>query len=674
MAERPSETVFADTHTDKPMMILNPPFLRRQPPRSAQTAILLALLWAALPLVSALPLVVMALFGGLWLLRMALLQLDTGKVPWPALLLMALMAAALVWQQLGTLVGREGGIAFLLLLVMLKAFEGHTRRDWQVLLLAMLFLIGSSVVLNQSLLVGGWLLLALLAVVWCFAMLCGLAWKDALRHGVQSLLLTLPLMVVLFVSVPRLNEPLWRIPQHDAAQAQTGLSDSMEPGSISNLVQSNEWVANITFADGYQPQQGDLYWRAIIMGEFDGTRWRAVDEAYIDEAQAEADPAGTVAYQMILRDQKGVIPVLDYPVGGLPRGLETRLGQVVRASASREGLRRVSLQATVGDRLPHHLSEAERVFYTELPPGNLQTRQLAESMARQSVSTRQFIDQVLHYYRRQSFAYTLQPPRMPGHNGIDEFMFRARRGFCEHYAQSFVVMMRAAGLPARVVTGYLGAEYHAEGGFWQIRSREAHAWAEVWLAEEAAWLRVDPTAAASSQRSSEGIGAALPQAEREWVTGDSGRWARWREAGQFYWQQWVVNYDQSRQQSFFAALGLGSLNMKTLLLAVPAALLLALLPLLRWWTAARRRERDDLQAGFMLLKTAVMGEADETVAATSAGELRRLLQAEGIEDDALNHLLSEYENWLYASARPSARVARRWYRQAKRLAAKYYRR
>lgn len=654
------------------MIILNPSFLHHRPTRNMQAAVLLALLWAALPMAVSLPLSVTALFGGLWLLRMILLQLNVVKAPWLLLVVLMLLSGGLVWQQLGTVIGREGGIAFLLLLVMLKAFEGSTLRDWQVLLLAILFLIGSGVVLNQSLWAGVWLLLALLAAAVCFALLGGLAVREAWIRGVQALLLTLPLMVVLFVSVPRLNEPLWHIPQPGSAQAKTGLSDSMEPGSISNLVQSNELVANVTFSDGYQPQQRDLYWRAIIMSEFDGVRWRAVDESYIDDAHTAADPAGLVAYQMILSDQKGVIPVLDYPVGGLPQGLESRLGQVVRASVSREGLRRVSLQANLSERLPHRLSEAERVFYTKLPPGNLQTRQMAESLARQSASTRQFIDQVLHYYRRQSFAYTLQPPRMPGRNGIDEFMFHARRGFCEHYAQSFVVMMRAAGLPARVVTGYLGAEYNPQGGFWQIRSRNAHAWAEVWLAEEAVWLRVDPTAAVSSARSLSGISAALPQSERGMVAEDNSRFARWRDTGQYYWQQWVVNYDQSRQQNLFAALGLGGFNWKTLLGVVPAALLLALLPLLYWWLAGLRRGRDDLQAGFMLLKSALMGETDESLAATSAGELRRLLQENGVAEDAeLNRLLDEYDYWLYAAERPGARAARRWYRKARQIAKRY---
>ena len=272
------------------MYILNPPFLRQTPPPRTQFAVLLVLLCSALPLAASLPPVVMALFGGLWLLRLALLRLNISKIPLAAMLLLMVMAAVLVWQQLGTLFGREGGIAFLLLMVMLKAFEGNTRRDWQVLLLAMLFLAGAGVLLNQSLPVGIWLVLTLAAVGACMAMLGGLPPVQALRRGAWALLLTLPLMALLFVSVPRLSEPLWRIPQQSGAAAQTGLSDTMQPGSISNLVQSNEWVANITFSDGHMPQPGDLYWRAIIMGAFDGARWQAFDGTYVDSAEVPAAP------------------------------------------------------------------------------------------------------------------------------------------------------------------------------------------------------------------------------------------------------------------------------------------------------------------------------------------------------------------------------------------------
>ncbi|MBF0803041.1 MULTISPECIES: DUF3488 and transglutaminase-like domain-containing protein [unclassified Neisseria] len=651
------------------MLIANPSFLQQPPPRAVAFVVLAALLWAALPLAVALPSAVTAVFGGLWLLRLALLKAGIGRVPKAVLLLLASAAGLLVWQQLGTVVGREGGVAFLLLLVMLKAFESSSRRDWQVLLLAMLFLIGSSVLLDQSLLIGIWLLPALPAVSLCFAVLCGLGGREAFKRSVQALLLTLPLTMVMFVAVPRLSEPLWRIPQQ-AQQAETGLSETMEPGSISNLVQSGRWVANITFSDGFKPQRSDLYWRAVIMGEFDGTRWQALNGNHIDEARS-APSERTVDYQMIIRDQNGVLPALDYPAAELPAGVEKRLGQTIRASRSREGLRRLSLQASLGDTLPHALDALGQNFYTRLPNGNPQTRRLAETLAQQSATPRQFIGKVLELYRRHSFTYTLQPPPTRGQNGIDGFMFHTRRGFCEHYAQSFVVMMRAAGLPARVVTGYLGADYNEQAGFWQIRAKDAHAWAEVWLPHEQVWLRVDPTAIVSAARAESGIGQALAANERTMVADNSGLLARWRDTGQFYWQQWVVNYDQTKQNSLFARIGLGGFNWQTLLLVLPIALAAALLPLVRWWLSGRNRERDFLNEGFTLLKSAVLGEDDETAAAVSAGELDNLLRSNGMTDPALSHLLQQYEHWLYAAERPPLCTQKHWFAVARKTAQRY---
>ncbi|KLT72009.1 transglutaminase [Neisseria arctica] len=652
------------------MLILNPVFLKQAPPPPVQFALLCTLLWTALPLAGALPVVVTALFGGLWLLRLALLRLHIGRVHGLALVLMLLMVAGLVWQQLGTVFGREGGIAFLLLLVMLKSFESTGRRDWQVLVLAMLFLSGSSVLLNQSLLTGVWLLLTLLLLAVCMALLGGLPFKQAAKRGGQALLLTLPLMVLLFVAVPRSSEPLWRIPQQ-SAQAKTGLSDTMEPGSISNLVQSNEWVANITFS-GQQPEIQDMYWRAIIMADFDGIRWHAVDNRYEDDA--EAATVGRTTYQMIVRDQNGVLPALDYPGTSLPRGIGARLGQVLRAEQSREGLRRLTLQASVGDILVQRLNAAEQAFYTRLPrEGNPQTRALAQKLRDQSVSPRQFVDQVLHHYRSSSFVYTLQPPKTEGRNGIDEFMFRTRRGFCEHYAQSFVVMMRAGGLPARVVTGYQGGTFNEQAGFWQLRSRDAHAWAEVWLPDEQRWLRVDPTAAVSAVRTQSGVAEALPESERAQVE-RSGTWANWADTGQYYWQQWVVNYDQNKQNSLFAALGLGGFNFKTLWIVLLPGLLLAFLPVWYWWKNGRRADTDELAEGFMLLKTVLLGSEDEKLAATSATELRHLMAAHDMADDEIDRLLIQYENWLYAGVEPpSGAVRRRWLAQVKKAAKRYVR-
>lgn len=647
-------------------------FLSAPPPPRTALTVLAALLWAALPLVFSLPTAVVLLFAALLAVRGALLYAGIGKLPAPVLALLGVLSGVLVWTQLGTVFGREGGVAFLLLLVTLKAFESSSQRDWNVLLLAMLFLIGSAVLFNQSLLTGLWLLAALTAAAVCLAVSAGgLGLREALRCAASSLLAVLPLAAVLFVSVPRMKEPLWRIPQ-GGQQAKTGLSGTMQPGSISNLVQSDEWVANITFSDGLKPQPRDLYWRAIIMSDFDGTRWQAMPGFAADSApQLRVSEGRGVRYQMIIRDQNGALPALDYPAGVLPQGLVRRLGGTVRAERSREGLRRLDLQAALGDTLPHALNEAEYRRYTRLPEGNPQTRRLAETLAKQSPTERAFIRNVLNHFSRRHFSYTLRPPTTAGRNSIDEFMFATRQGFCEHYAQSFAVIMRAAGLPARIVTGYQGAEYNPQGGFWQIRAKDAHAWTEVWLPSEQVWLRVDPTAAVAAVRTEQGIGSALPQNDRVLIA-DESAFSRWRDAGQFYWQQWVVNYDQSRQNSFFSLLGLGGFNLKTLLLFLPAALAAALLPLYRW--QAKNRSRDHLEEGFMLLKLALLGDGGESAPSVTAAELKSLLHENGIQDNALETLLADYDNLRYAGLPSDPRAERRWYRAAVKTARRYRKR
>lgn len=647
-------------------------FLSAPPPPRTALTVLAALLWAALPLVFSLPTAVVLLFAALLAVRGALLYAGIGKLPAPVLALLGVLSGVLVWTQLGTVFGREGGVAFLLLLVTLKAFESSSQRDWNVLLLAMLFLIGSAVLFNQSLLTGLWLLAALTAAAVCLAVSAGgLGLREALRCAASSLLAVLPLAAVLFVSVPRMKEPLWRIPQ-DGQQAKTGLSGTMQPGSISNLVQSDEWVANITFSDGLKPQPRDLYWRAIIMSDFDGTRWQAMPDFAADSAPPLRISEGRgVRYQMIIRDQNGTLPALDYPAGVLPQGLVRRLGGTVRAERSREGLRRLDLQAALGNTLPHALNEAEYRRYTRLPEGNPQTRRLAETLAKQSPTERAFIRNVLNHFSRRHFSYTLRPPTTAGRNSIDEFMFATRQGFCEHYAQSFAVIMRAAGLPARIVTGYQGAEYNPQGGFWQIRAKDAHAWTEVWLPSEQVWLRVDPTAAVAAVRTEQGIGSALPQNDRVLIA-DESAFSHWRDVGQFYWQQWVVNYDQSRQNSFFSLLGLGGFNLKTLLLFLPAALAAALLPLYRW--QAKNRSRDHLEEGFMLLKLALLGDGGESAPSVTAAELKSLLHENGIQDNALETLLADYDNLRYAELPSDPRAERRWYRAAVKTARRYRKR
>lgn len=651
------------------MWLAKPIFLHQEPSRRVQLAVLLTLLWTALPLLWSLPAGVFSLFALLWLLRLLLWLLNIKPLSWLWLALLLIAAVAAVWQQLGSIIGREGGVAFLLLLTLLKSYEGHRQRDWQVLLLAMLVVMGGAVLFNQNIVMALWLLGGLWLFSVCMAMLGGLHLREAWRQSILALTLALPLAAVLFVALPRLAEPLWHIPQPGKTQALTGLSDTLRPGSISDLVQSNEPAFNVVFADDNTLQQRDLYWRVMVMADFDGRQWRAAGEQYVDDARVlPENSARTLDYQLIIRDEHGRIPALDYPLLADTRVLSLHLGAVVRVNRSREGLRRVVLQSALTPYLGQALNDGERAYYTRLPgQTNPQTHDLAHRLRRSSADDRTLINNTLAYFHDQGFVYTLQPLRNNGANSTDFFLFQARQGFCEDYAHAFVYLMRAAGVPARIVTGYQGGEYNPQGQFWQVRSKDAHAWAEVWLAAENTWLRVDPTTAVAAARASEGVGAALPQNERSAFVPQNGWLYQWGQNSRFYWQQWVVNFDANRQQNLFQRLGLGRVNARSVIILLLLGGLAAALPLLWWWHWQQRRGRDPLADGFYLLNTHFVDDRIEYPATLGPLELQQWLQQHDRLPETVKILIDDYIRHRYAhQTPPPLRVQWRWYRRVKR--------
>jgi hypothetical protein len=242
------------------------------------------------------------------------------------------------------------------------------------------------------------------------------------------------------------------------------------------------------------------------------------------------------------------------------------------------------------------LTSRQRALGLMLPPGNPRSRALATEWATTYPDPAARVQAALHYFGQAPFSYSLKPPRL-GDQQVDSFLFDTRRGFCEHYASSFVFLMRAAGVPARVVIGYQGGEYNPVGHNYTIRQADAHAWAEVWLADRG-WVRVDPTAAVSPDRVERGIEALADQdaanvrALREpgWL-----RSLRWGVDGAVYrWQRWVLQYNRQQQQRLLDALGLGGSAARVLLLGMAGLSLLALIPLLvRQWT--RRSPSDPVQ-------------------------------------------------------------------------------
>ena len=655
------------------MIIANPTYLNADPDLKAILANQLALFCVSLPILSELPIAVSIAFVTLMAVRILLLFLGIRKMATWQLVLMLALVVSLVMLQIGSFVGLQGGMALLLLLGALKSYEGHTRRDWQVSALVQIFLLTGAVLFNQSMLVGAWVLVCLTLIAVALAILNELDPKTALKQSLIGFALTLLPMILLFITMPRKDAPLWGIPQNPSNQSTTGISESMKPGSIGNLVQSNEPAFTATFSDNYRPRPQDLYWRVMVMIDRDEMgEWHAARGMMDGASPARGNrPTQDVRYQIVLEDTKGRIPALDYPSRRQDTGILQELGDVLRVY-SRQGVRGITLRANATDELTQKLDNTEMRMYTQID-GNPQTKALAQSLYQQAGGdTSRFIQAAYQYFSQQGFVYTLKPPVLQTGTPTDEFLFKTKQGFCEHYADAFVTLMRSAGVPARVVTGYQGGEWHEQGGFWQIRSKDAHAWAEVWLPERNVWKRVDPTAAVSINRVDSGVDNALPAEEINELVSNLSAWSRFTSQSQIYWQRWVVNFDNTQQNSLFSWLGLGGASTFSSLLLLIIGGAPVLVPIVWWWRRSRKQDISPLADGFMLLKRRLLGNTFPNLAALGATELQaELEQSERLTPD-LAQLLQDFIVLNYASNHPpSTPAAQAWYRRARKLSNKY---
>lgn len=656
------------------MIIANPTYLNADPDLKAILANQLALFCVSLPILNELPFVVSVIFIVMMAIRILLLFFGVRKMATWQLVLMLALVVALVMLQVGSFVGLQGGMALLLLLGALKSYEGHTRRDWQVSALVQIFLLTGAVLFNQSMLVGAWVLVCLTLIAVALAILNELDPKTALKQSLIGFALTLLPMILLFITMPRKESPLWGIPQNPSNQSTTGISESMKPGSIGNLVQSNEPAFTATFKDNYRPRPQDLYWRVMVMIDRDEMgEWHAahgmMDGAYPARGNR---PTANVSYQIVLEDTKGRIPALDYPSRRQDTGILQELGDVLRVY-SRQGVRGITLYANATDELTQKLDANEMQMYTTISNNNPQTKALAQSLYQQAGGdTSRFVQAAYQYFNQQKFAYTLKPPVLQTGSPTDEFLFKTKQGFCEHYADAFVTLMRSVGVPARVVTGYQGGEWNEQGGFWQIRSKDAHAWAEVWLPERNVWKRVDPTAAVSISRVDSGVDSALPAEEINELVSNLSAWNRFTSQSQIYWQRWVVNFDNAQQNSLFSLLMLGGASKFSSLLLLIIGSVPVLIPIIWWWRRSRQQDIAPLADGFMLLKRRLLGNAYPNLAALGATELQaELEQSERLTPD-LARLLQDFIALNYASRQaPSQTVAQAWYRRARKLSRKH---
>ncbi|MBS1158809.1 MAG: Transglutaminase-like protein [Proteobacteria bacterium] len=507
---------------------------------------------------------------------------------------LVIVGCAGILFEFRTLLGRDAGVAMLVMFMAMKLLELKSRRDAMVVITLGYFLLLTHYFYSQSIFTGLWLLTATWLITAALVRLHGgpaSRWRATLRYAAQLCLQALPFMLALYLLFPRISGPLWGLPQ-DALSAKTGLSEQMSPGSIANLVQSGEIAFRVHF-DGPLPASDKLYWRGPVMEDFDGTTWRqATARSAPERVEARSPP---ITYQTTLEahNQRWLL-ALDAPTT-LPADTFLNSRMTVNARQPISQRQRFQLAASLDYRFNPQEAPAVLRRNLLLPSGlNPQSARLAATWREREKTPLAIIEQALRLFASRDFAYTLQAPLL-GTDAIDDFLFRSQRGFCEHYAAAFVVLMRGAGIPARVVGGYQGGERNPLDGYLVVRQSDAHAWSEVWL-EQQGWVRYDPTAVVAPARLESGLSNALPFAELPpalvRLRSDLMRNLRHRwEAINNAWNQQVLGYDPLRQRELLARLGWPDADWAKLAgaLAVACAGLLAVVTA---WTLYQRPEHD----------------------------------------------------------------------------------
>ncbi|WP_341675395.1 DUF3488 and transglutaminase-like domain-containing protein [Niveibacterium sp. SC-1] len=541
--------------------------------RSATQWITAAVAITLLPLLPALtlPLAAFALVPLIWQ-AWRLWRRPAAMPPRPVLLLLAVGAAAATGLQYGSMFGRLPGLAVLAVLVGLKLLESRTRRDAHVAVQLCFFLQLGYFLIEQSALTA---VLAACSCLLCIAALLrveqhGLSLRRALSGSGRLLLWAAPLAAALFVLFPRLDRPLWGLPA-DAFSASSGLSDTMSPGSISELSLSGEIAFRVEFGE-HLPPPATRYFRGPVLTFFDGRSWRPGPPSGARIATVRP----TTDYVVTLEpNQQRWLLGLEQPVPA-PDQILTAEGVLMAREPIRSRVR-LHLQSHPGDRLVTEETEAHLRAARALPQGfNPRALALGRQIADQNVSDPARLEAIKDFLRRGDFAYTLSPPLL-GRDTADDFLFKTRHGFCEHFASAFVVLARAAGLPARVVAGYQGGELNAVDRTLVVRQSDAHAWAEVWLGD--AWQRVDPTAIAAPRRIDGGLLEALPDTDAlPYLVRTDSAWMRAlrdrAEAVAHAWNTWVLGYDAQRQRSFMQQLGFSVDDWRTVIYLLGGAAIL----------------------------------------------------------------------------------------------------
>lgn len=558
--------------------------------------------YVILPHLTRVPLWVLAIYLGAALWRLQMHRERALMPPRWLRLLLGLAAGGAVIASYQTLIGLDPMVALLLVASALKLIESVRAKDGYVLVSLGFFIMTTQFLYNQELPV------ALYSVVGTLLLVVSLIALNQRPSGsisrrepllaLRMLGLAIPMMIVLFLLFPRIA-PLWSVPSKNT-QATTGMSDVLRPGDVTRLGRSAEVAFRVQFEDQIPPQR-ELYWRGMVLNEFADGAWRTL--GWSDHPATERKLDKPIAVGESLKYRIIIEPTMQHWLYAMPYAQSPTAG-VFEAWDFRLAVRK-PLESTFAydvvtwpeSSLQPELSPWRREAELALPSNlNPLTREWVERQVNAVGNGPELIARVLSYFREQPFYYTLQPPKIDDDDFVDEFIFQSLRGFCEHYAYSFVVMMRMAGIPARIIGGYQGGELNALNNTLIVRQFDAHAWVEVWL-EDRGWVRVDPTAAVAPERVEQGLEEALRG--QEGFLADSllsayrfrsvtmVNWLRLRyDAAAWQWQSFIVGFNSDEQidllESWF-----GEIKVSWFVAVLLGSWVVVLAPLIWWMNRSR---------------------------------------------------------------------------------------
>ncbi len=522
------------------------------------------------------------------------------------LIMLAIVALIMIIYSQGLGLSREISVTILITMTVLKLLETYAMRDALMVVMLCYFVTMTRFLYSQDMLLVFYLISSAFVTTHALAVLNfqkNDQWfdKKQIKSTAGSLALAIPFAVLFFLVFPRLGSPIWGSPDI-FGEGKTGISDSMSPGSIVELFMDDSPAFRVTFEDDNKPNNNQLYWRGPVLWNFDGRTWSRQKQRAVRKTIRQYEPDQMVSYQIELESTgQNFMFGLDYIVDA-PKGAFMLPDSLLYSPTKINQLKHYDLQSLLLDRFYSPLSEKNRTLLLDHPEEqNLRTQALMASWLKDSDDPITIANRALNLFNQDQFFYSYTPPPLEG-SVIDQFLFESKRGFCEHYASTFTIMMRMAGIPARVVTGYQGGvDMEA---YLLVKQSDAHAWSEIYIQENedtGYWLRIDPTSMVAPERVELGSRQIMDQKrsiiDYDWLINFKESMDKYR----YQWNQWVRDFNVSKQEALFRAIGIEHREGKSLALMLAGILIftiiLSLIPI--WWI--KRKKYHDLQKIYLQL-------------------------------------------------------------------------